>query len=93
MSELTEFVAKLESADETERIYAAEDIGYLNASEGVAPLLARLDQEPSRAVRDAIFQALTRIDADALDGGMHPTARKRRSADSQSGGGYFATQR
>jgi HEAT repeat protein len=65
MGDLTEFVAKLESSDETERIYAAEDIGYLNASEGVAPLLARLDQEPSRAVRDAIFQALTRIDADA----------------------------
>ena len=39
---------ELESSDETERIYAAEDIGYFNASEGVAPLLARLDQEPSR---------------------------------------------
>ena len=65
MGDLTEFVAKLESSDETERIYAAEDIGYLNAGEGVAPLLARLDQERSRAVRDAIFQALTRIDADA----------------------------
>ncbi len=37
MGDLTEFVAKLESSDETERIYAAEDIGYLNASEGVAP--------------------------------------------------------
>ncbi len=51
--------------DEAERIYAAEDIGYLNAAEGVAPLLERLDKESSRAVRDAIFQALTRIEADA----------------------------
>ncbi len=65
VSDLSEFVVKLEDADETERIYAAEDIGYLNTAEGVAPLLARLEQEPSRAVRDAIFQALTRIDADA----------------------------
>ena len=65
MSDLKEFVAKLEGPDETERTYAAEDIGYLNAADGVAPLLERLDREPSRAVRDAIFQALTRIEADA----------------------------
>ena len=55
----------LNSADETDRIYAAEDIGYLNAPEGVAILLDRLHSEPSRMVRDVIFQALIRIDADA----------------------------
>jgi HEAT repeat protein len=65
MSSLTEYVAKLNCADEAERAYAAEDIGYLNAPEGVPALLDRLGEESSRAVRDAIFQALIRIDADA----------------------------
>jgi HEAT repeat protein len=65
MSSLNEYVEKLHCADEAERIYAAEDIGYLNTAEGVPPLLERLDKERSRAVRDAIFEALIRIDADA----------------------------
>ena len=65
MRMLEEYLEKLDSPDEAERIYAAEDIGYCNAPEGVPPLLERLGQEPSRAVRDAIFQALIRIDADA----------------------------
>jgi HEAT repeat protein len=55
----------LDCPDEAERIYAAEDIGYLNVPEGVPPLLERLGKEHSRAVREAIFQALTRIHADA----------------------------
>jgi HEAT repeat protein len=63
VSSLTEFVEKLDCADEAERTYAAEDIGYLNIPEGVDVLLDRLRREPSRAVRDAIFQALTRIEA------------------------------
>ncbi len=65
MSDLKEYLPRLAGSDEAERIYAAEDIGYLNAAEGVAPLVERLHLEPSRAVRDAIFQALTRIDAKA----------------------------
>jgi HEAT repeat protein len=65
MSSVTEYLEKLDCPDEAERIYAAEDIGYLNAADGVPPLLERLDKESSRAVRDAIFQALIRIDADA----------------------------
>ena len=65
MSSLKEYVEKLDCADEAERIYAAEDIGYLNTPDGVPALLERLGKEPSRAVRDAIFQALIRIDADA----------------------------
>lgn len=65
MSSLAEYVQQLDGSDEAERIYAAEDIGYRNAPDGVPPLLKRLSQEPSRAVRDAIFQALIRIDADA----------------------------
>jgi HEAT repeat protein len=62
---MNEYLEKLDSPDEAERIYAAEDIGYCNVPEGVPPLLKRLGQEPSRAVRDAIFQALIRIDTDA----------------------------
>jgi HEAT repeat protein len=64
MSALAEYAEKLNSCDEAERIYAAEDIGYLNVPEGVAPLLQRLDREGSRTVREMIFQALLRIDAD-----------------------------
>jgi len=61
---LKEYAGKLGCADEAERIYAAEDIGYLNTPEGVPVLLEQLDRETSRPVRDAIFQALIRIDAD-----------------------------
>jgi HEAT repeat protein len=71
MSSLEEFVEKLNCADEAERAYAAEDIGYLNPPEGVPALLARLGQEPSLAVRDAIFQALIRMDGDtAIEGSI-----------------------
>jgi len=62
---LQEYVKKLACSDEAERTYAAEDIGYLNTPEGVPVLLHRLGEEPSAAVRDAIFQALIRIDAGA----------------------------
>jgi HEAT repeat protein len=65
MSSLKEYISKLDHPDESERIYAAEDIGYLNTADGVAPLLKRLGKEPSRAVRDVIFQALIRIEADS----------------------------
>jgi HEAT repeat protein len=69
MNALDELLEKLQCPAEGERIYAAEDIGYLNAAEGVPPLLARLPSEPSRAVREAIFRALARIEADAATEG------------------------
>ena len=65
MSSIDEYVEKLNDPEESERTYAAEDIGYLNVPEGVPPLLARLGAELSLAVRGAIFQALIRIDGDA----------------------------
>jgi|ERR1035437_454445 HEAT repeat protein len=65
MSSLEEYIEKLDCADEAERSYAAEDIGYLNSADGVPALLRRLGEEPSRLVREAIFLALTRIDSDA----------------------------
>ncbi len=69
MNNLQEQLAKFAGPDEIERAYAAEDIGYLNLPEGVAPLLERLSREASPAVREAIFQALIRIDADtAIEG-------------------------
>jgi HEAT repeat protein len=72
MNSLKEYVEKLDGSDEGERIFAAEDIGYLNAPDGVPPLLERLGKEPSRAVRDAIFQALMRIEVDAaIEGSVH----------------------
>ncbi len=61
-----EAVARLESDDESERIYAAEDIGYVNQPESIGPLVARLQVEPSRAVREAIFSALLQIEDDAV---------------------------
>jgi HEAT repeat protein len=71
MSSLDEYIEKLGSPDETERTYAAEDIGYLNTPDGVPPLLERLGKETSRPVRDAIFQALIRIDAnEAIQGSI-----------------------
>jgi HEAT repeat protein len=71
MNTLSDYLEKLESQDETERSYAAEDIGYLNEANGVESLLARLGKEDSRAVREAIFQALLRIDADtAIEGSI-----------------------
>ena len=72
MSSLKEFAEQLNSSEQAERIYAAEDIGYLNDSDGVGLLLRRLDRETSRPVRDAIFQALIRMDGEAAVEGVIP---------------------
>jgi HEAT repeat protein len=71
MIELRECIGKLSSADEADRMYAAEDIGYANQADGVSPLLARLPEERSRAVREAIFGALRQIEDDVvIEGGL-----------------------
>ena len=71
MSRLDDYIEKLNCLDEAERIYAAEDIGHLNTRDGVVALLERLGKKTSRAVRDVIFQALIRIDADeAIEGSI-----------------------
>jgi len=80
MSRLDEYREKLDCADEVERTYAAEDIGCLNSPDGVPVLLERLGKEPSRTVRDAIFQALIRIDGDAP---IHAAIRLLESDDPQ----------
>src|SRR5690349_6069702 len=66
MTDIIGCIEKLASDDEAERIYAAEDIGFANQPAGVRPLLARLRQESSRAVREAIFAALLQIEDDAV---------------------------
>ncbi len=66
MIELRECIDRLTSADEADRMYAAEDIGYSNQVAGIDPLLSRLKQEPSLAVREAIFGALRQIEHDAV---------------------------
>lgn len=66
MEDLQALIQTLNIGDEADRIYAAEDIGFANHPAGVAPLLARLDSEDSRAVRGAIFQALARIADEAV---------------------------
>jgi HEAT repeat protein len=59
---LTTWIANLNHPEETERMYAAEDIGYSNDPEGILPLVSRLRIEQSRAVKETIVSALTRID-------------------------------
>jgi HEAT repeat protein len=66
MTDIRDCIERLASSDEADRIYAAEDIGYANQPAGVRPLLARLRDEPSRAVREAIFAALLQIEDDAV---------------------------
>lgn len=63
---LQECIERLEQGDEADRIYAAEDIGFANDAGGIAPLLARLPADPSRAVKEAIFAALLQIEDDAV---------------------------
>jgi len=63
---LEESILQLSSTEECERIYAAQDIGLAGQSEGVDPLFRRVVEEPSRAVREAIFQALAQIPGDAV---------------------------
>jgi HEAT repeat protein len=66
MMGLEEAFLQLSSLDECDRIYAAEDIGLAGQREGIDPLIQRVLQEPSQAVREAIFAALAQIPDDAV---------------------------
>jgi HEAT repeat protein len=71
MIDLKEYARRIAGDDETERIYAAEDIGDAGSPEGATLLLQRLPGESSRAVRGAIFGALRRIrSATVVDGAV-----------------------
>jgi HEAT repeat protein len=56
-------LANLASENETDRIDAAEDLGYAGTAAAVTPLVDRLTVEKSRKVRETIFLALERIDS------------------------------
>lgn len=51
-------IRTLTHGDETERIYAAQDLGDTGSPQAAAALVRRLPHEPSQAVRDAIVFAL-----------------------------------
>jgi len=55
-------ISNLTLEDETDRSYAAEDLGYTGSAEAITPLIERLTVETSLMVRDTIFSALDRID-------------------------------
>jgi hypothetical protein len=59
--DLEDAIRRLSNPEECERIYAAEDIGLAGQGEGVGPLFERAVEEPSQAVREAIFSALAQI--------------------------------
>jgi HEAT repeat protein len=63
---LKNLIDSLNSPDEADRLYAAEDMGTVNTAAAVAALAARLRLEPSRAVKEAIFNALGRITDDSV---------------------------
>ena len=60
MSNLAEYIRKLNDADDTERVYAAEDLGWLGGSEGVPALLERVRCEPAPAEPDRPTGTLAR---------------------------------
>lgn len=66
MNNVGELLEKLSAPSETERAYAAEDLGYAGSPEVVLPLLAHLQQETSLPVQDAIFQSLARLEGDEV---------------------------
>jgi HEAT repeat protein len=64
--DISTLIANLALDDETDRIYAADDLGEANAAEAILPLMERLAIEPSRKVRESIFLALGKIDSPAV---------------------------
>ena len=59
---MEELIKKLESDEEADRIYAAEDLADLGAPETGVPLVHRLVNEDSVAVKNALVAALQQVD-------------------------------
>lgn len=55
---LADLISDLYSSEEKTRAFAAEDIAYDGLVEGIGPLLERLQEEPSRFVREVIINSL-----------------------------------
>lgn len=62
MSIPLDVIGNLSSAEESDRMEAAHEIGYLNLAEGVGILLEHLKEEKSRLVRSAMVHNLIRIE-------------------------------
>lgn len=75
MPGIQELVRRLNSENEKERAYAAEDIGYECPSEGIKPLVERLQVEPSRFVREVIVNTLKTIEGPELVENIIPLLR------------------
>jgi HEAT repeat protein len=58
MANILDYVSDLNSADEKTRAFAAKDIAYDSLSEGIDALVARLQIETSRFVKEAIVNSL-----------------------------------
>ncbi len=63
---IAELIRSLDSSDEKERAFAAEDLGYENSEESAAALVERLQAEESRFVREVIVNALKSMDTPGL---------------------------
>ncbi len=59
---MEELIKDLQSSDEADRIYAAEDLADLGSPEAAVPLVHRLVKEESVAVKNAIVTALQQVD-------------------------------
>jgi HEAT repeat protein len=69
MENISALLEKLKAASETERAYAAEDLGDAGSPDVILPLIAHLQHESSPAVQDAIFQSLLRLEGDDVIAG------------------------
>ena len=61
--EIQTLIERLNSEDEKERAFAAEDIGYDNLTPAIEALVQRLQIEPSRYVQEVITNALKSMKA------------------------------
>ncbi len=59
---MEELIKLLQDDDESERLYAAEDLADLGTTEAAIPLIHRLSKEESVAVKTAIVNSLKRLD-------------------------------
>lgn len=72
---IEDLIKDLASAEEKERAFAAEDIGYEGAVEGIGPLVELLQIEPSRYVREVIVTSLKMMKGTELVSAIIPLLR------------------
>jgi len=75
MSMIEDLIIDLSSEDEKTRAFAAEDIGCDGLVEGIGPMLARLELEPSRYVREVIVSSLKMLGGTELVSRVIPYLR------------------